>query len=242
MAAMTTGSPPDSAMVVAVRAALTGAGDPVRAAGQQAYMKSAMPYRGITSPELRALLRPLFADTATVPSSRTEWEADVRALWDRATYREERYAAIALTGHRVARAWQDPAALDLYRHLVVSGAWWDFVDVVAADRVGPILLRHRPVVTPMLRADAVDDDLWVRRVAILAQLKHREETDLSLLADVIDANLEGSLHGREFFVRKAIGWALRQHARVDPEWVRGFVESRGDRLSGLSRREALKHL
>ena len=132
--------------------------------------------------------------------------------------------------------------LALYRHLVVSGAWWDYVDVVAADRVGPILLRHRAAVTPLLRADAVDDHLWVRRTAILAQLKHREETDLELLADVIDANLEGSLHGREFFIRKAIGWALRQHARVDPEWVRGFVESRGDRLSGLSRREALKHL
>ena len=141
----------------------------------------------------------------------------------------------------MARAWQDPAALPLYRHLVVSGAWWDFVDVVAADRVGPILLRHRPIVTPLLRADAVDDDLWVRRVAILAQLKHREATDLALLADVIDANLEGSLHGREFFVRKAIGWALRQHARVDPEWVRAFVESRGTG-SPASRREALKHL
>jgi 3-methyladenine DNA glycosylase AlkD len=93
-----------------------------------------------------------------------------------------------------------------------------------------------------LRADAVDDDLWVRRVAILAQLKHRDETDVELLADVLDANLDGSLHGREFFIRKAIGWALRQHARVDPGWVRAFVEARGDRLSGLSRREALKHL
>ena len=113
---------------------------------------------------------------------------------------------------------------------------------MAADRVGPILLRHRAVVTPMMRADAVDDHLWVRRTAILAQLKHREETDLDLLADVIDANLEGSRFGREFFIRKAIGWALRQHARVDPQWVRAFVEARGDRLCGLSRREALKHL
>ena len=242
MAAMTTASAPDSALVVAVRAALRSVGDPERAAGQQAYMKSSMPYRGITSPELRALLRPLFTDAALVPSSREAWEVDVRALWDDAAYREERYAAIALTGHRVARAWQDPAALPLYRHLVVSGAWWDYVDVVAADRVGPLLLRHRAVVTPLLRADAVDDDLWVRRVAILAQLKHRESTDVELLGDVIEANLEGSLHGREFFVRKAIGWALRQHARVDPGWVRAFVEARGDRLSGLSRREALKHL
>ena len=93
---------------MAVRAALAWAGDPVRAAGQQAYMKSSMPYRGLTSPELRALLRPLLADPALAPASREAWEADVRALWDGAAYREERYAALALTGHRVARAWQDP--------------------------------------------------------------------------------------------------------------------------------------
>jgi 3-methyladenine DNA glycosylase AlkD len=147
-----------------------------------------------------------------------------------------------VTAHRAARSWQDPEALALYRYLVETGAWWDYVDLVAADRVGPILLRHRPNVTPMMRSDAVADHLWVRRTAILAQLKHRQETDLDLLADVIDANLEGSRFGREFFVRKAIGWALRQHARVDPQWVRAFVEARGDRLSGLSRREALKHL
>ena len=239
---MTTTSAPDSALVVAVRAALAGAEDPERAAGQQRYMKSAMPYRGLTSPELRALLRPLLADPSLAPASPREWEADVRALWDGAAYREERYAAVALTGHRVARAWQDPDALELYRHLVVTGAWWDYVDVLAADRVGPILLRHRSIVTPLLRVDAVDAHLWVRRTAILAQLKHREETDLELLSDVIDANLGGSSFGQEFFIRKAVGWALRQHARVDPQWVRAFVEARSDRLSGLSRREALKHL
>jgi 3-methyladenine DNA glycosylase AlkD len=242
MAAMTTTSAPDSDLVVAVRAALAGAGDPVRAAGQQAYMKSSMPYRGLTSPELRALLRPLLADPALAPASRGAWESVVRGLWDGATFREERYAALAVTAHRAARPWQDPQALGLYRYLVETGAWWDYVDLVAADRVGPILLRHREVVTPILRSDAVDDHLWVRRTAILAQLKHREETDLELLSDVIDANLEGSRFGREFFIRKAIGWALRQHARVDPQWVQAFVEARGDRLSGLSRREALKHL
>ncbi len=239
---MTTTSAPEPGLVGAIRAALASAGDPDRAAGQQRYMKSAMPYRGLTSPELRALLRPLLADRSLAPASREAWEADVRALWDGAAYREERYAALALTGHRAARGWQDPDTLGLYRYLVETGAWWDYVDVVAADRVGPILLRHRAVVTPVMRADAVDGHLWVRRTAILAQLKHREQTDLELLSDVIDANLEGSTFGQEFFVRKAIGWALRQHARVDPQWVRTFVDSRGDRLSGLSRREALKHL
>ena len=68
------------------------------------------------------------------------------------------------------------------------------------------------------------------------------QTDLDLLAEVLDANLEDSLHGREFFIRKAVGWALRQHARTDPDWVRDYVDTRGPALSGLSRREALKHL
>jgi 3-methyladenine DNA glycosylase AlkD len=125
---------------------------------------------------------------------------------------------------------------------VEAGAWWDVVDPLAADRVGPVLMDHRDAVTPTIRAWARDANLWVRRTAILAQLKHRGDTDLDLLADVLDANLEGSLHGREFFVRKAVGWALRQHARTDPGWVRAYVHSRGVALSGLSRREAMKHL
>ena len=229
-------------LVPAVREALAGAGDPVRAAGQQAYMKSEIPYRGITSPELRALLRPVLADPVLAPRSREEWEAAVRELWDVPAYREERYAALAVTAHPAARGWQDPASLGLYRHLVETGAWWDVVDPLAADRVGPVLMDHRDAVTPTIRAWARDANLWVRRTAILAQLKHRGDTDLDLLADVLDANLEGSLHGREFFVRKALGWALRQHARTDPEWVRAYVHSRGAALSGLSRREAMKHV
>lgn len=229
-------------LAAAVRHALAGAGDPDRAAGQQAYMKSAIPYRGLTSAQLRTLLRPLLTDPALAPTTRAEWEESVHALWDAPEYREERYAALAVTGHRAARGWQDPGALGLYRHLVETGAWWDLVDPVAADRVGPILLRHREVVTPTIRSWAVDGHLWVRRTAVLAQLKHRAETDLDLLADVLDANLEDSLHGRQFFIRKAVGWALRQHARHDPQWVRAYVGSRGLRLSGLSRREALKHL
>ena len=89
---------------------------------------------------------------------------------------------------------------------------------------------------------ATGDDLWLRRIAIICQLQRRTSTDLELLSHAIDSNLEGSRHGSEFFIRKAIGWALRQHARVDPDWVKAFVETRGSRLSGLSRREALKHL
>ena len=237
-----TSRPTDPPLAAAVRAALADVGDPGRAGAQQAYMKSAIPYRGVTSPELRALLRPLLADPALGPRHRSEWEATVRALWDDPDVREERYAAIAVSGHRAARPWQDPDALGLYRYLVETGAWWDLVDAVAPDRVGPILLSHRDVVEPVVRSWAEDDHLWVRRAAILCQLKHRDATDTALLADVLDANLEDSLHGREFFVRKAVGWALRQHARTDAHWVRRYVAARAGHLSGLSRREALKHL
>jgi len=239
------GEPPQSPrgaarddLVRAVRTALAAAGDPERARAQQAYMKSEVPFHGISSPDLKALLRPVLADPAHRMASREEWDATVRELWDGASYREERYAALALTGHRTCRGWQDPQALPLYEHLVTTGAWWDLVDPVASDRVGPILLRFPDQVTPLVRRWAVADDLWLRRTAILSQLKARERTDTTLLRDCVEPNLGDS----SFWIRKAIGWALRSYARTDPAWVRAEVERCGSRLSGLSRRGALKHL
>jgi 3-methyladenine DNA glycosylase AlkD len=223
-----------------VRRRIAELGDPDRAPQMQAYMKSAMPYRGVPSAPLRALLAEVYA--AHPLPDRAAWEECVRELFDGASYREEWYAAIALAGHRRYRAHQDPAALPLYAHLVVSGAWWDVVDPVASRHVGAILVSHPAAVTPQVRAWAVDEDLWLRRTAVICQLHRKGDTDLDLLRDVLEANLEDSRHGREFFVRKAVGWALRQHARVDPDWVRAFVSEHEDRLSGLSRREALKHL
>lgn len=233
--------------------ALASAGDPERAVGQQRYMKSEMPYRGITSTELKALLKPLLADPELRPATREEWEATVRDLWDNATHREERYAATALLGHRAYRPWQDPDLLPLIRHLIVTGAWWDHVDELASHHVGSILLRHRDGVTPVMRewahgADSLGDDLWLRRTSIICQLTHKGGSDLDLLAEAIEANLETdargepTAYGRTFWIRKAIGWALRQHGRVAPTWVTGFVATHEDRMSGLSKREALKHL
>ena len=227
-----------SALVEAIRAALASAGDPERARAQQAYMKCAMPFRGITSPELKALLRPVLADPALRIDDRAAWEAAVRELWDGATHREDRYAATALTGHRAYRAWQDADTLPLSRHLVVTGGWWDLVDEVAANRVGPILVSHREIATPVVRSWATDQDLWLRRTSVICQLTARERTDVDLLATAIEANLDD----RSFWLRKAIGWALRQYARTDPDWVRDRVAEWDGRLSGLSRREATKHL
>ena len=229
-------SPADGVLIEAVRRALAAAGDPDVAAQQQAYMKSAMPYFGLPAPRLKAELKPLLRDWR--PADDEQWASTVRTLWDEATHREEWYAAIAVARHRRARGWLDPASLDLWEHLVVTGAWWDVVDDVATHLVGDVLAGHRSAATPLVRAWATDDDLWLRRTAVICQIGHRAETDLELLRHVVEANVEDT----SFWLRKAIGWALRQHARTDPEWVRAEVDRLSDRLSGLSRREALKHL
>jgi 3-methyladenine DNA glycosylase AlkD len=223
-------------IVTAVRDALASGGDPEKAAQQQRYMKSTLPYRGYTAPELKALLRPLLAPYE--PTDRATWEATVRELWDDATHREERYAAIAVARHRGAREWLAPESVPLLRHLVVTGAWWDVVDETAQHLVRPALEAHREELTEVLRAWATDDDLWVRRTAVICQVGRRAETDTDLLRHAVDANVEDPT----FWLRKGIGWALRDYARTDPDWVRAEVLRHGARLSGLSRREALKHL
>ncbi|WP_240630309.1 DNA alkylation repair protein [Specibacter cremeus] len=206
---------------------------PEKADGMAAYMKSSMPYLGVPVPLLRKTVR---AAARTHPFAEVgQLRATVEALWRRATFREERYAAIMLTDSRLARG--DMALLPFYREVIETGRWWDFVDA-AAPRVGELLLAHRGAMEPVIRAWSTEEDLWLRRCAILAQLPAKAATDTGLLEDVIVPNLAD----REFFIRKAIGWALRHHARTDPDWVRDFVARHRDRLSPLSTREALKHL
>jgi 3-methyladenine DNA glycosylase AlkD len=229
-------------VVDAVCRVLAEAGDPDRSKGQQAYMKSTIPFRGISSPRLKATLAPLLTYPGYLLAGREEWEATIRELWNSAQFREERYAALAICGHRLYRHWaQDRSAMPLYHDLVESGAWWDFVDQIAAHRVGPVLRSHPETEPDRIRSWAIADDMWVRRAAILSQLLSKDETDRQLLLDCITPNLID----REFFIRKAIGWSLRQYARSGAAaagWVLGTVDELGPRLSPLSRREALKHL
>jgi 3-methyladenine DNA glycosylase AlkD len=120
----------------------------------------------------------------------------------------------------------------------VTGAWWDVVDDLAASLVGGVLAGHPDEATPLMRAWAEDPHLWLRRTSVLCQLLRKADTDLDLLTFAIEQNLDDT----SFWLRKAIGWSLRQYARTDPAWVRAYVDSLGDRPSGLSRREATKHL
>lgn len=230
----------NSPLITAIREALAAGGDPARAVRQQAYMKSAMPYRGLRSAELTTLLRPLLSEHRF--DERATWEATVRRLWDEATHREERYAAIALVRRTAHRSWIDVDLLPLLEHLVRTGAWWDYVDEIASHHVGQVLLDHRSAATPVMNGWAVDQHLWVRRTAMLCQLRHKHQTDTDLLAHVLVVNLDDTVLGKEFFIRKALGWALREHAKTDAGWVHDFVGTHANRMSGLSRREALKHL
>ncbi len=223
-------------LLAAVRAALREAADPGRAPAMQAYMKSDMPYLGVSAVPARAVFAEVFRDIDL--SSAAAWRAQVLELWRGAEYREERYAAVHLTGDPRAAGFQVPAALGLYEEMIVTGAWWDYVDPLASRRVGGLLRDHQRTIRPKMLAWSRDRDMWKWRTSIICQLHFAEATDLELLA----ACIEPSLGSREFFLRKAIGWALRQYAWSDPDWVVDYVLGHEAELSSLSRREALKNV
>ena len=199
-------------------------------------MKSAIPYLGVPADPLHKACRTVFAGLDWPDSD--AWHRDVLAIWRGAAFREERYAAITLTGVRAAKPYQDLSALPLYEELIVTGAWWDYVDVIATRRLWTLLVNERAAMRKAMLAWSTDADLWKRRSAILCQIRAKDKTDLELLY----ACIEPSLDSKDFFLRKAIGWALRQYAWTDPEEVRRYVAGHADRLSGLSRREALKNI
>jgi 3-methyladenine DNA glycosylase AlkD len=227
---------PHSALQRSVRQALRVLAEPARAPAMQAYMKSEMPYLGVSAARVKAACRSVFAE---YPFESAElWQADVLLLWRGAKHREERYAAVALSGHRNARPFQTLATLPMYEELIVTGAWWDYVDELAGHRIGPLLAAYPVPMRKKMIAWSRSPDLWKRRTSIICQMFFREATDQTLLFSCI----EPSLSSKEFFLRKAIGWALRQLAKHDPNAVRRYVREHTAELSPLSRREALKHL
>jgi len=199
-------------------------------------MKSAMPFHGVTAPVLRGACRELFASYAFDDAAR--WRADVLGLWRGARFREERYVAIELSGHRRALPFQTMEMLPAYEEMIVTGAWWDLVDGIAVHRLDLLLSASPAAMRRTMLQWSRGADLWKRRSAIICQITRKEQTDLKLLY----ACIEPSLGSSEFFLRKAIGWALRQYAWHDPEEIVRYVDAHADELSGLSRREALKNV
>lgn len=220
-------------LLAAIRSTLRSAGDADRAQGAQAYMKSDMPSLGVRVPEVRKIVKEAVKKyPLATPELLRQAALD---LWRNAAAREERYAAIDLTGLRLVK--EDLDMLPVYEEIIRTGAWWDLVDGVA-HRIGALLLAHPESMTPLLLRWSRDADMWVRRASITAQLGAKARTDTALLAAVIKANLAD----KEFFIRKAIGWALREFSKTDPNWVRAFAAENAPSLSPLSTREALRLL
>jgi len=219
-----------------VRKELACLGDPVKAPKMQAYMKSAMPYHGVPAPILKKACRTLFDGMEW--DSPKSWQADVLGLWRAAKFREERYAAIHLSAHRLAAPFQSPAVLSTYEEMIVTGAWWDYVDDIAIHRVGPILGEYPGAMTKKMLVWSRSKDMWKKRTSIICQIMLKDRTDLKLLY----ACIAPSMASDDFFLRKGIGWALRQVAWRDPDEVIRYVKKYRDELSSLSKREALKNV
>lgn len=208
------------------------AADPAKAGPMRAYMRDQFDFLGIRSTEQRALAREVLAGLSTPD------EADLRdvalACW-RLPAREYQYFACDWLRRHAAVC--SAGFLDTVGHLVVTKPWWDTVDALAAHVVGPLVSRHPELASTMDRW-SVDEDLWLVRTAILHQLRYREATDVARLSRYCTAQAGHP----DFFVRKAIGWALREYAKTAPDVVRAYVRAHSSQLSGLSVREALKNL
>ena len=155
-----------------------------------------------------------------------------------AEHREFWYAAVDLAVAAKARKFRTASDLALMDHLITGSSWWDVVDAVAAHGVGDLLRRYPRQLAPKMLAWSTSRQLWRRRTSIICQLRFKADTDRELLYRCIAPNRSD----KDFFIRKAIGWALREYAKTDPVEVRRYVREFEDELSGLSRREALKNI
>lgn len=215
------------------RSQLAAVADPSKAGPMAAYMKTDMPFYGVQKTPRKAIIRSL---VRLFPAETHDtYQSNIRSLWEQ-PHREEKYLAIAYA--RSFKEFIELRSVPLYRELVVEGAWWDFVDEVAVQLIGPVHMKSPRELEPQIRSWILDEDMWLRRSSIITQLKHKDRTDTGLLSDSCTANFSD----REFFIRKAIGWALREFAKTNPSWVRAFVSSNKDAMAPLSLREATKHL
>ncbi|MGW2617531.1 DNA alkylation repair protein [Streptomyces sp. NPDC001500] len=227
---------PHSALADTVLERLTAvygdAADPGRAAAMRAYMKDVAPFLGLPTPARRALSRTVLAGTPR-PA-----EADCAAIALRCwalPHREYHYFAVDYLRRHAGRL--SSAFLPVARRLVTTASWWDTVDLLAAHVVGALVAAD-----PRLTADMdewiADADLWVVRTALLHQLRYRERTD----AERLFAYCLCQSGHPDFFVRKAIGWCLREYAKTDPDAVRGFLARERGRFAPLTVREALRNI
>jgi len=206
--------------------------NPSQAVPMKKYMRDQFEYLGIQTPKSK-ILQKEFYDKYGLPEI-ADLDSILRDLWS-LPQREFQYVAVGLLG-RCDK--QIPAKfIKTIEYLIVTKSWWDTVDSIAGGTVGMHFKRFPDVREKYLAKWRASENFWLRRTTILFQLSYKQETDFELLCDIIRENL-GS---KEFFINKAIGWALRQYARIDSKAVKKFVKATKE-LHPLSRREAMKHL
>ena len=216
--------------VASIKDSLEQNANPAQAAPMRKYMRDQFDYLGIKSPQLKALFKQIVKNHGLpdIP----ELDAILHELWERPE-REYQYFAISLTERLEKKL---PAqAISTLEYMITHKSWWDTVDNIS-HIVGVLFKSYPDVREKHLARWRASQNFWLRRTAILFQLDYKEQTDFGLLRAIIEENLGSD----EFFINKAIGWSLRQYARVDPAAVKKFIKSTP--LHPLSRREAIKHL
>ena len=230
----------DEPLIAALRAAFAAHADAALAAPMQAYMKSALPFYGIAAP----LRRKLTSDAVKAhPALTTAALArTMHMLWHEARFREERYAAVELP--RLGRVHPKLVHFELLpvvQMMIATGAWWDLVDDISGNVLARLLERHPSEMKPLLRVWSKSDDLWLRRAAMLVHRSVSDEAfDAVLLYDTILPSIGHGRFANEFFIRKGLGWALRERSYAAPDEVRAFCQEYAAQLALLTVREALK--
>lgn len=210
---------------------LLAAGDPDRAMGMRAYMRDLFPFAGVPSPQRKQLLKG-FVATHPLPEV-LDFRDVVQAGWQ---YQEREMYYCTMEALWIWRKRLVPGDEALLASLITTNAWWDTVDFLAATIMGYFCGRYKEVERNVPDRWMASGNVWLQRSALLYQQKYKEATDKERLFGYC-RELAGH---PDFFIRKAIGWSLRQYARTNPEAVQAFVAATN--LSPLSRREALKHL
>ncbi|GHU19413.1 DNA alkylation repair protein [Betaproteobacteria bacterium] len=194
-----------------------------------AYMRGKFQFLGIPAPERKSLSREFLKTAGKKP---VDWNF-VSKCWQQPE-REFQYLAKDYLSKRAAALTS--ADVPKLRELATQKSWWDTVDGLDVI-IGGIAIRF-PEVNDTLLMWSVDENIWLRRIAIDHQLMRKEKTDTALLARIIENNFGSP----EFFINKAIGWSLRDYSKTNPDWVRGFVESHRDKMAALSIKEASKYI
>ena len=210
---------------------LASEANPERAASMKAYMRNQFEFFGIPAPRLSQVARP-FYEKGIRPDVE-DIERIILELWNE-PQRELQFVAMKLL-EKYKKELTD-RHFDLLEKMIIQYSWWDTVDYIASTLVGHLVKSYPEKGREMIEKWRYSGNMWLVRTCIIHQLKYRDEVDEALLFSLIKENSSDN----EFFIRKAIGWALRQYGKYKPERVRYFVENH--ELSGLSRREALKRI